>query len=29
MESFRGETLEHYEEHADDLRAILDAASAG
>ena len=26
MKSFRGETLEHYEDHADDLRAILDSA---
>ena len=23
LESFRDETVEHYEEHADDLRAIL------
>ena len=29
LESFRDETIEHYEEHADDLRAILDAAGAG
>ena len=29
LESFRDETVEHYEEHADDLRAILDAAGAG
>jgi hypothetical protein len=26
LESFRDETIEHYEEHADDLRAILAAA---
>ena len=29
LESFREETIEHYEEHADDLSAILDAAGAG
>ena len=29
LESFRDETVEHYEEHADDLRAILGAAAAG
>ena len=29
LESFREETIEHYEEHADDLRAILDAAGVG
>ncbi len=28
LELFRDETIEHYEEHADDLRAILDAARA-
>lgn len=27
LRSFTAETIEHYEEHADDLRAILDAAS--
>jgi hypothetical protein len=26
LESFREETIEHYEEHADDLRAILSSA---
>ncbi len=29
MESFREETLEHYEDHADDLQAILGAAGVG
>ena len=29
LESFREETIEHYEEHAADLSAILDAAGAG
>jgi hypothetical protein len=29
LESFRDETIEHYEEHADDLRAILGATAAG
>ena len=29
LESFRDETVEHYEEHADHLRAILSAAAAG
>jgi hypothetical protein len=29
LESFREETIEHYEEHADDLRAVLAAATAG
>ena len=28
LKSFREETIEHYEDHADDLRAILDAAGA-
>lgn len=27
LRSFTAETIEHYEEHADDLRAILDAAA--
>jgi hypothetical protein len=29
LESFREETIEHYEEHVDDLRAILAAAGVG
>ena len=29
LESFREETIEHYEDHADDLRAILAAAGVG
>ncbi len=29
LESFREETIEHYEEHADDLRAVLAAAGVG
>ena len=29
LESFRDETIEHYEEHGEELRAILAAAGAG
>ena len=29
LESFREETIEHYEDHADDLKAILEAAGVG